>query len=134
MTSTVPNPKLINNFFILSLGNHMSDNQLFILVYNWYSIPSCRSSRFFTGLCTGDFSSWAICHSNYFVIPKFYTKKNHSLSTLNGYHNNLPVIDVFHKWKLCHGNEARMLFSRSILVSNYQTDMFLCFIFPKIAK
>ena len=43
-------------------------------------------------------------------------------------------IDVFHKWRLWHGNEARMLFSRSILVSNYQTDMFLCFIFAKIAK
>ena len=37
------NPKLINIFFI-SLGNNMSDNQLFILVYNWNSIPSCRSS------------------------------------------------------------------------------------------
>ena len=32
-------------------------------------------------------------------------------------------IDVFHKWRLLHGNEARMLFSQSILVSNYQTDM-----------
>ena len=39
------------------------------------------------------------------------------------------LIDVFHKWRLWHGNEARMLFSRSILVSNYQTDMisFLAF-------
>ena len=44
------------------------------------------------------------------------------------------AIDVFHKWRLWHRNEARMLFSRSILVSNYQTDMFLCFIFAKIAK
>ena len=44
------------------------------------------------------------------------------------------IIDVFHKWRLWHGNEARMLFSRSILVSNYQTDIFLCFIFTKIAK
>ena len=43
-------------------------------------------------------------------------------------------IDVFHKWRLWHGNEARMFFSWSILVSNYQTDMFLCFIFAKIAK
>ena len=43
-------------------------------------------------------------------------------------------IDVLHKWRLRHGNEARMLFSRSILVSNYQTDMFLCLIFAKIAK
>ena len=38
-------------------------------------------------------------------------------------------IDVFHKWRLWHGDEARMLFSQSILVSNYQTDMisFLAF-------
>ena len=43
-------------------------------------------------------------------------------------------IDVFRKWRLWHGNEARMLFSRSILVFNYQTDMFFCFIFAKIAK
>ena len=43
-------------------------------------------------------------------------------------------IDVFHKWRLWHGNETRVLFSRSILVSNYQTDMFLCFNFAKIAK
>ena len=33
-------------------------------------------------------------------------------------------LDVFHKWRIFHGNEARMLFSRSILVYNYQTDMF----------
>ena len=32
-------------------------------------------------------------------------------------------IDLFHKWRLLHGNEARMLFSQSILVSNCQTDM-----------
>ena len=32
-------------------------------------------------------------------------------------------IDLFHKWLLLHGNEACMLFSQSILVSNYQTDM-----------
>ena len=32
-------------------------------------------------------------------------------------------IDVFHKWRLWHGNEACMLFSRSRLVSNYQTDL-----------
>ena len=44
------------------------------------------------------------------------------------------LIDVFHKWRLWHGNEARILFSQSILVSNYQTDMLLCFIFAKIAK
>ena len=31
-------------------------------------------------------------------------------------------IDVFHQWRLWHGSEARMLFSRSILVSIYQTD------------
>ena len=39
------------------------------------------------------------------------------------------AIDVFHKWRLWHGNEARMLFSQSILVSNYQTDLisFLAF-------
>ena len=39
------------------------------------------------------------------------------------------VIDLFHKWRLLHGNEARILFSQSILVSNYQTDMisFLAF-------
>ena len=36
--------------------------------------------------------------------------------------------------RLWHGNEARMLFSRLILVFNYQTDMFLCLIFAKIAK
>ena len=38
-------------------------------------------------------------------------------------------IDLFHKWRLLHGNEARMLFSQWILVSNYQTDMisFLAF-------
>ena len=36
--------------------------------------------------------------------------------------------------RLWHGNEARMLFSQSILVSNYQTIMFLCFIFAKISK
>ena len=33
------------------------------------------------------------------------------------------AIDLFHKWRLLHGNEARILFSQSILVSNYQTDM-----------
>ena len=47
--------------------------------------------------------------------------------------SRLPI-GVFHKWRFWHGNEARMLFSRSILVSNYQTDMVLCFIFAKIAK
>ena len=31
------------------------------------------------------------------------------------------AIDVFCKWRLWHGKEARMLFSRPILVSNYQT-------------
>ena len=43
-------------------------------------------------------------------------------------------IDVFHKWRLWHGNEARMLFSQSILVSNYQTDMisFLAFLLLSI--
>ena len=46
----------------------------------------------------------------------------------------VTYIDVFYQWRLCHGNEGRMRFSRSILVSNYQTDMFLCFIFAKIAK
>ena len=42
---------------------------------------------------------------------------------------NNNAIDLFHKWRLLHGNEARMLFSQSILVSNYQTDMisFLAF-------
>ena len=44
------------------------------------------------------------------------------------------TIDIFHKWRRWHGNEARMLFSRSVLVFNYQTDMFLCLIFAKIAK
>ena len=35
------------------------------------------------------------------------------------------AIDLFHKWRLLHEYEARMLFSQSIiLVSNYQTDMF----------
>ena len=46
----------------------------------------------------------------------------------------MDSIDVFQKWILWHGNEARILFSRSLLVSNYQTYMFLCFIFAKIAK
>ena len=32
------------------------------------------------------------------------------------------TIDLFHKWRLLNGNEARILFSQSILVSNYQTD------------
>ena len=32
------------------------------------------------------------------------------------------TVDLFHKWRLLHGNEARILFSQSILVSNYQTD------------
>ena len=32
-------------------------------------------------------------------------------------------IDLFHKWRLLHGNEARMLFSQSMLVSNYKIDM-----------
>ena len=43
-------------------------------------------------------------------------------------------IDLFHKWRLLHGNEARMLFSQSILVSNYQTDMisFLAFLLLSI--
>ena len=35
----------------------------------------------------------------------------------------LLSINLFHKWRLLHGNEASMLFSQSILVSNYQTDM-----------
>ena len=37
--------------------------------------------------------------------------------------------DLFHKWRVLHENEACMLFSQSILVSNYQTDMisFLAF-------
>ena len=35
----------------------------------------------------------------------------------------LAIIERFHKWLLLHGNEARMLFIRPILVSNYQTDM-----------
>ena len=34
------------------------------------------------------------------------------------------AIDLFHKWRLLHGNEARILFSQSILVSNYQTDRY----------
>ena len=33
------------------------------------------------------------------------------------------AIDLFHKCRLLHGNEARMLFFQSILVSNYQTNM-----------
>ena len=33
------------------------------------------------------------------------------------------LIELFHKWRLLHGNEARMLFSQWIFVSNYQTDM-----------
>ena len=35
----------------------------------------------------------------------------------------------FHKWRLLHANEARMLFSQSMLVSNYKIDMisFLAF-------
>ena len=32
-------------------------------------------------------------------------------------------IDLFHKWRVLHENEARMLFSQSILVSNYQTSV-----------
>ena len=48
--------------------------------------------------------------------------------------SNADSIDLFHKWRLLHENEARMLFGQSILVSNYQTDIFLCFIFAKIAK
>ena len=34
-------------------------------------------------------------------------------------------IDVSHQWRLWHESEARMLFSLSILVFNYQTDMLL---------
>ena len=43
--------------------------------------------------------------------------------------HRLGYIDLFHKWRLLHENEARMLFSQSILVSNYQTDLisFLAF-------
>ena len=37
-------------------------------------------------------------------------------------------IDLFHKWRLWHGNEIHMLFSQSILVSNYQTDMISFFL------
>ena len=41
--------------------------------------------------------------------------------------NNI-IMDLFHKWRFLHGNEARMVFSQSILVSNYQTDIsFLAF-------
>ena len=32
-------------------------------------------------------------------------------------------IDLFHRCRLLHGNEFRMLFSQSILDSNYQTEM-----------
>ena len=39
------------------------------------------------------------------------------------------VIDLFHKWRLLHGNEARILFIRSILVSNCQTAMISFFAF-----
>ena len=38
-------------------------------------------------------------------------------------------IDLFHNCRLLHGNEARMLFSQSILVSNYQSDMISFFAF-----
>ena len=46
----------------------------------------------------------------------------------NSYTVSLSRIDVFHKWRRWHRNEARMLFSRSILVSNYQNDMFLFYL------
>ena len=43
--------------------------------------------------------------------------------------NMILTYRPFHKWRLLYGNEARMLFSQWILVSNYQTDMisFLAF-------
>lgn len=31
--------------------------------------------------------------------------------------------DLFHKWRLLHRNEALVLFSRAVLVSNYNTGM-----------
>ena len=68
-----------------------------------------------------------------------YFHKNYSpcfvhLLRIKAIFEAIECIDVFYQWRLWHGNEARMLFSRSILVSHYQTDMFLCFIFAKIAK
>ena len=45
----------------------------------------------------------------------------------------LIYIDVFHKWRLWHGNDARMFFSRSILVSNYQTDMISFLAFSRLS-
>ena len=71
-----------------------------------------------------------------FFYPGYKPTQNPLRSCISPGHTNeiLHGIDVFHKWTLWHGDEARMLFSRSILVSNHQTDMFLCFIFAKIAK
>ena len=42
------------------------------------------------------------------------------LGGLRSYNMNL-----FQKWRFLHENEARMRFSRSVLVSNCQTDIIL---------
>ena len=69
------------------------------------------------------------------IIWRTELPKRLSRHTFKFFNSNIPqCIDVFHKWRLWHGNEARILFSQSLLVSNYQTDMFLCFIFAKITK
>ena len=41
--------------------------------------------------------------------------------------------DLFHKWRLLHENEARMLLSQSILLSNYQIDMISFFAFSLLS-
>ena len=43
-------------------------------------------------------------------------------------------IDLFHRCRLLHGNEFRMLFSQSILDSNYQTDMISFFALTLVFK
>ena len=47
------------------------------------------------------------------ILSAIWLLAAQSLERLTG--DNKVPIDVLHKWRLWHGNEARMLFSRSIL-------------------